>query len=455
MALDWLLEPVSEDQPCGPDLEKTDDPAFLDYYFEAEARLPERYFMPGAPNVLGGTEDSVFDPRTIDLRRETGDILDLLRRSRDLRLLSLLARFQILAARLPDFAATLEDIANLLEVRLTEVHPHSEGSASDRRGALDALGGQSTVVMPLTYLPILPNSNINFRQYQVATGAVAPRGTEVEQATEPDTLISLLKNPSNTKQIIATHAELSRAAQALQRISVLCKSNGAEAFTPEFAPTLGVIAGIQALIGQAMPDLVPWQADISSVSAPEVATTAEDGPLTGSATEPVATVQPLVDVGAFHIADQPSAVAALVAAEGYLVKHEPSSLSLLLVAQARMLVGKTIVEALELLLPQDAGRAQLTLGRTPGFTIDMSRMKLLAEAVCPKATDSIDPRVTQLVVIQDRKHLAGYLRGIEEFYMRNEPASPIPVLLGGARNMLTKSFHSILGEILPIQPAQG
>ena len=50
-----LLDPVSPESPCGPDLERQDDPDFLDYYFEAESRLPERYFTPGLnPDGLQG-----------------------------------------------------------------------------------------------------------------------------------------------------------------------------------------------------------------------------------------------------------------------------------------------------------------------------------------------------------------------------------------------------------------
>ena len=56
-----LLDPVSPESPCGPDLERQDDPDFLDYYFEAESRLPERYFTPGlSPD---GRDDRLFDPR--------------------------------------------------------------------------------------------------------------------------------------------------------------------------------------------------------------------------------------------------------------------------------------------------------------------------------------------------------------------------------------------------------
>ena len=35
MRYDTLLDPISDDAPCGPDLEADGDDAYLDYYYEA------------------------------------------------------------------------------------------------------------------------------------------------------------------------------------------------------------------------------------------------------------------------------------------------------------------------------------------------------------------------------------------------------------------------------------
>ena len=66
MALEWLRDPISDDAPCGPDLEATDDNGFLDYYYEAESRMPERYFVP----AMGSDNDeftagTLFDKTSI------------------------------------------------------------------------------------------------------------------------------------------------------------------------------------------------------------------------------------------------------------------------------------------------------------------------------------------------------------------------------------------------------
>lgn len=453
MALDWLRDPISEAAPCGPDLEQSDDPDFVDYYFEAEGRLPERYFAPGAPNLQGGTEDMVFDPRSIHLRREVEAITALLRRSRDLRLLGLMARFQILAARPADFAATLEAMADLLAARLEDVHPQTSDGVSERRGALDALAEPTTVVMPLVHLPLLSNADVSYRQYLVASGEAAPRASEADSEVTPGDLISLLKNPSNAAPLTALHGELTRAALALRRISALCIGAGAHAFTPDFSPVLDTITDIQRLIREGLPQLVLWSELADLAPAAVVATKPAE---TATAVDADAMPQmppPLPVAGVVHIGNHAEARAVIDAVEGYLAQHEPSSLSLLLVTQARLLVGKSIVEAIELLRPQEAEQAELNLGRALGFSLDMSRLRMLAQAVPVKQGDSGDAGVTKPVAIHDRGQLAANLRGVEDFYLRNEPASPVPVLLGSARNMLAKTFDAILGDLLPEKPA--
>lgn len=463
MAQDWLLDPVTDDQPCGPDLERDDDPDFLDYYYEAESRLPERYFVPGNPNMPGGAEDRLFDPRTVALKQETEAITALLHRSRDLRLLTLLARFQILAAKPDAFADTIEDVARLLSERPTDVHPQMARSVSERRGALDALAEQASVVMPLIHLQVPANAQVSLRHYMVATGAVPPRIGETDAPPDLAAILGVIRAPAHLAAVTRLHADLTRAAHGLVRIAALCKAGGTTAFNPDFTAVLETITDVQRMIREALPDLALWsdQPDLLPTPDPAPAEAVADDDAPAKETAPETRPAPLavLPIGDVRIPDHAAASAAISAAERYLVAHEPSSLSLLLVTQARLLVGKSIVEALELLMPEQAGRAELTLGNGPGFTLDMARLKMLSQAAAPenqrKNADSIDLAATKPPAINDRNELAGYLRAVEDFYLRHEPASPVPVLLGGARQMLAKTFHTILAEILPVAATQG
>lgn len=110
---------------------------------------------------------------------------------------------------------------------------------------------------------------------------------------------------------------------------------------------------------------------------------------------------------------------------------------------------------MDLLLPGRADRAELTLGKAPGFTIDMARLRQLAQSVPQQEGARDDATAIVPVAVSDRSELAGFLRNIEEFYLKHEPASPIPVLLAEAGKMLSKTFSALIGEILPHDPGQG
>ncbi len=44
------------------------------------------------------------------------------------------------------------------------------------------------------------------------------------------------------------------------------------------------------------------------------------------------------------------------------------------------------------------------------------------------------------------------LAGVEEFYRRAEPSSPIPMLLGKARSYLNRDFTMILSDLIAKDP---
>ena len=116
MKLEALLTPVSEEAPCGPDLNAEMDPAFDEYYFGALGRLPGFYFQPGVDRPDGSrSPDRMFDSSSVDHAGEAKSINELLERSRDIRLLVLRAQWEALAGRIAPMAEAVEGIAGLLE----------------------------------------------------------------------------------------------------------------------------------------------------------------------------------------------------------------------------------------------------------------------------------------------------------------------------------------------------
>ncbi|MDO5622915.1 MAG: type VI secretion system ImpA family N-terminal domain-containing protein [Paracoccus sp. (in: a-proteobacteria)] len=418
MTLTDLLQPVSTDEPCGPDLEASDDAAFLDYYYEAESRLPERYFIPGSS--ADGREDRLFDPRSVDLQSEQKQIMALLARSRDLRLVSLLARFQILAGRLADFAASVTVMADMLAQWPDLVHP----GGAERRSAIEALNGQTVVVMPLMHLHLLPDSDISLRRYLVANGNAVARlsedglpGVDVAEA---------LRNPGNQSALSRVQDVLTELAGALFRLQELTRNRA------DLGAVRQVVTDIQTMISASRPELAGWSERPSETEASPLV---PDSPpaVTGSAP-------------AHPIPDRAAAAAALDAAQGWLARIEPSSPALLLVAQARLLVGVPLVEAIEALMPDQAGSVVLKIGQGSAFSLSMDRLRQLTKASLDNANGDSPPVMPPKIT--DRAGLISVLLGVEQYFGRFEPASPVPLLLVRARGLLDKRFDAIVAELL-------
>lgn len=451
MKLDWLLEPITGEAPCGPDLEREDDEAFVDYFYEAESRMPERYFTPGMTGMgrdgREGTQDQLFDPRSVQLARETEVITGLLQRSRDLRLLSLLARFQILAGKPADFADSIEAMALLLETWPETVHPDTGSGVSDRRGALDGLASQPAVISALHHLDLLEQAQVSLRLYQAATGQVTAR--EKETGLDAGAMISALRHPGHAAEVAGLHDALARAILGMRRIERQVRQPEAGGFSVDLSAPVAMLRDIQALIGQARPDL---RVTMDEEPAPEVSPPAPDpdAPAPAGAVAPDPARAPAAP--SIRIADRAEARARLIAAEDWLARAEPSSPALLLVVQARLLIGKPLIEALETLMPADAARAVIAFAPDSGFALPMERLRALTGAVASDPAPEPDPAGIATPPLRDRAALGAELAALEGWFRGAEPASPIPILLARARTFLDRGFESILSEIIPRTP---
>ncbi len=447
MTLEWLKEPISDDDPAGPDLEAADDANFLDYYYEAEAHMPERYFTPG---IKSDKDDfapgALFDKKSINLKDDRAKIEGLLKRSRDLRLLSLLARLSILAGDLAGFAEALEGTADVLEAFPADVNPKD---LTDKRGALDELGNSVVVGIPLQYAEVAGPGEVSFRRMQVALGKSEPRQGEL--GLDPGKISTELASPGNAKAVDAAQALLTRCAAALARIKTAGLMNDPP-FNPAVDPTATTIAEIQTMIAGARPDLPPWSAEEAAAEAAPAAAADDDAAEAATDSDdpaPVAAAPVAAPTVVTKIPSRTAAVRTISAIEAYFATHEPAAPALLLITQARLLVGKPLIEAIETLLPADAPRVMIDFGPATGFKMDMNRLKMLAGESASLAGTVEDEDPGEDPVVGNRADVAGHLSALEEFFRAREPASPIPVLLFRARSYLEKDFAAIVSELIP------
>jgi type VI secretion system protein ImpA len=120
--------------------------------------------------------------------------------------------------------------------------------------------------------------------------------------------------------------------------------------------------------------------------------------------------------------------------------------------QAKLLIGKSLIEAIEALLPENASQTKIDFGPETGFVLHMDRLKMLAAeaASLVKPVESEDPGPAP--EIATRAEVSGHIKGVEEFFRVREPASPIPLLLFRARTYLDRDFGSIVSELIPAKP---
>lgn len=431
-----LCRPVSADAPCGPDLEAEDDDAFIDFYFDAISNLPESYVQ-----LTPWGEYRLFDKTTVQAA-DLQTVDALLARSRDLRLVVLAAQLEALRGDLGGLARAVSVAADLLDTFGDALHPALPARAGRRTAALAGLASQQTVILPLFHMPLTGDEGDTYRAHAIAEGLFTRRDDEEEG--RPGDVVRRVASPAKKAEVDAAAAHLAALRAGLQRIAAASKA--------ELKPVLDAASRVEELIFQARPDLAA--AAVEAVAEAEDAAAAQDAaseaaPGAGPGTEAAA------PAGAITSHEQ--ARAQLEAVENYLRRAEPASAALLPIAQARNLVGVPFLEALAILLPDRADAACLHLGGDSGLQLTPDRLRALQAGGAGDAPDAAvetglrtPPTATPPVTpVTTNAEARGALNGVEQFFARNDPASPVPMLLGRARGMLGKDFAALVGEFLP------
>ena len=433
MRFDPLLDPISDDQPCGPDLDAEGDDAYLDYYYEALARIPERFLTNGQP----------FDRKDIDLKTEVKEIAALLDRSRDLRLLVLEAKFQALGGNITGVSECIQACDKLTETYWDDVHPRIvEGDVTERRNQFELLDDLSTVVMPIEHAPLFRDKRldtITYRDYLVASGQKDAR--EGENPPDAGSIQSALKSAENAPEVDKVFEALTAAQSAMKAIDLRSKTC-AQPFAPQTDNIEKILASMIGFITDARPDL----AAADTTDGGPVDDDTEDG-ADGTIPGGPAMVQGGPPVAVGPIANHGEAKAALEAVEAYFAKVEPSSPGLLLIRQARLLIGTHLMVALETLLPEVAEQARIDFVSETGFRMTVGRMRMLSEESNAATPPPQDASPAQPMVAEIRDQAAALISNVEAFFRQTEPSSPVPILLFKAKTFLNRDFSAIISDL--------
>ncbi|TFW31972.1 type VI secretion system protein TssA [Massilia horti] len=335
--VDFLLQEVDPVEPCGPNLEY--DPAFLEL---EQAVL-------GKPEVqYGGTITPAVPPEWKQVRRLA---IDLLARTRDLRIAVPLSRALLALEGPAGLADGLKLVERLLDERWDSVHPQLDPDddldPTLRVNSIATLADAATTIRelkdaPLLVLPAL--GPLTVRTIEIAYGEVAP--LEAHDKLALSTIEAALADVA-PDQLQGAARALARAHDSLAAIErVLVQRVGAS-----HAISLDALGRVLRRARDFLP-AVPPPSDAQA--AQEQVDGMASSTVAGAANAPAISGEIASREDVLHMLDRICR---------YYQRYEPSSPVPLLLERAKRLVPKNFIELLEDLAPSGIEQLAAIRGR--------------------------------------------------------------------------------------------
>lgn len=429
MAIDFeaLMAPLSDDAPTGPDL--ADDPAFAEFEADVEGFFPSRaddyYYSFRAANA--------------DLDRFADRCLSLLKRSRDLRLMVVLAKIAALRGDIADTRGALGLIRHALETSWDAIHPQGTASGHVLRGVtVERLDEFASFVLPLQYAALVSdrNGHLSYRDHAVATGAVPPR----EDDSHPDAgEIARFLERCDLDALATARDQAAGMAADLKAICLAWAANAEDPPSLAFKRLAPLLDAMAAFLDEAVAKRDPGRAIAADGSA-EADDAADEA--TGEDGAPAPT--PSGPPAAGRIDNLADARAALRAAARYFEVYETASPAFLLARKAEGLVGLTFLQVLQQIAPDRVYDTAIQIG--PNRRLPLPMEKLTEEFSYIEVEREGTAESDKTFDVHERAGALALLQEVARWYRAAEPANPIPLLLDKARELATKDFAALLTD---------
>jgi len=402
------LPAISAEAPCGPDLDAEGDADYMNFMAGAEGQLPAAFYS--------------FDRKSIDFAALFDNAGKLLARTHDLRLIVLLAKLAILNRDLEGLAHWLAVTARLLRDHWDDVHPRGEDGDFAARGAqLATLEDAPVILLPVQNTPLAESRDgvLTFRAQLIAIGEIKLRENELQPNSSA--IEKILLN-ADMARLMQTLASLQGVKQAITQIRGIWRERAGFDNAPNFEALTPLLDRILAFLQTNIAKRDPSVAAPPQAGETEVSSEANVAPPSQFTT--------LAEIDA-----------ALASALAYFETTEPSSAAVLLIGQARHLLGRNLYEVMKVLAPAHADSARVFVGADASFTVPVNAIAekpSLAETF-ERATP--EPAVSRAAAIALIESVATHLR-------RAEPSSPLPWLLDRAKALASRDFISLLKDLL-------
>ena len=338
-----LLTDVAPDAPSGADLEY--DPDFI--RLDAE--------LQGKPEVQYGATISPATPP--DWKVVHALALDLLQRSRDLRLALALTRADLHLQGIHGFAAGLQVIGSFLETRWDSVHPRLDPEDGNdpamRVNIISALVDKNSVLGDLKNMPIVASrvhGRFSLRHIEISNGEL-PAGAG--DAGVSMVVIDAAFMDIGDGELQETHAALFAAHEAATRIEAALTRHVGNAQSVDLS---ALTRTLKRLL-----DFVAERLNLRNLAVDETEPAGDSGDAAAAqATQPVARTPVSGD-----ISNRQDVLRVLQKLGEYYAKYEPSSPIPLLLQRAERLLDKSFVEILTDIAPDGLNQLYLISGKRP------------------------------------------------------------------------------------------
>ncbi len=322
--LDSLLAPVSDEEPCGPNLEY--DSTYVEFEAVSSGKSEQQY----GETIIPGEE-----PNWLEVRRLG---IELLTRSKDLRVGCLLARGLLAIDGFPGFADGLALIHGYLERYWQTVHPQLDAADDNdptiRVNIVSSLSHRATTVQSLRNMPMV-NARVagrfSLRDFGIASGEIA--ATEGESPTLAEIEAAFIE--CDLEELRSNEAAVRESIEHTNEIESIVTQQVGAAQAISFESLRDALVELQAILTEHLSRRVVNESDNVTIAQGITSSSGQD-----SATHATGEKRSRDDV-----------VRALDQICDYYARYEPSSPLPLLLGRAKRLASKSFLDIVKDLSP--------------------------------------------------------------------------------------------------------